>query len=356
MPYKFVLIAALVAQIVAAGLAFRLNLRYRVYSAWLLISAAAFTMAALRFSTLMDLWTEPPTIEGNLLLWARTLTSLLGSLFLVAGLALIEPFFQQLARSQDSLQREHRKLQSVMQETEAELRLARSIQQNLLPKSSPSTGGLEVAGNSQPAEWTSGDYYDYVPLQDGTTAFIIADVSGHGLGPAMLASSVRASIRALARTLDDVGELLTQTNAAVSDAVSGRGFVTAFAARIDPDTCELHYAAAGHTAYLLRSDGTRQMLSTDAPPMGVLAEVRLAKHCHPALESGDILILVTDGILETTDAQGNMFGDSHLFDSVAQLHSSCAAEIVVGLFAAAHQFGGRKPQRDDNTAVIIKVP
>lgn len=355
MPFRIVLIAALLAQIAAAVLALRLNFRYRVYSAWFLISAAAFTMAILRFSTLMDFWTEPPTIQGNLVLWASTLTSLLGSLFLFAGLALIEPFFQAIGRAQDTLQREHQRLQSVMEDTEEELRLARSIQHNLLPKEPPPAPGLEVAGDSQAAEWTSGDYYDYVPLQNGGTAFIIADVSGHGLGPAMLASAARASIRALARTFDDVGELLTQTNAAVSDAVSGRGFITAFVAVIHPETRELHYAAAGHNAYLLRAHGARQILSTDGPPLGVIPDVSLTRHRELPLESGDILILVTDGILETADSDGHLFGEDRLFENVAQHQCSSAEEILAGLFSAAHDFGGHKPQSDDNTAVVIKV-
>ena len=106
---------------------------------------------------------------------------------------------------------------------------------------------------------------------------------------------------------------------------------------------------------MLRSNGTRQTLSTDAPPLGVVPDVRLTRHRQPPLEPGDILILVTDGILETTDPDGNMFGEDRLFENVTSGQDSSAAEIVVGLLSAARRFGGHRPQRDDNTAVIIKV-
>src|SRR5690606_10279451 len=118
---------------------------------------------------------------------------------------------------------------------------------------------VDIHGVSQPAEWTSGDYFDYLVLRSGLTAVVIADVCGHGIGPALLMSSTRASLRGLAPTLDDVGALLTHGNSAVADCVSPSEFVTLFAACYEAATRSLHYAGAGHVAYLLRNDGTSDM-------------------------------------------------------------------------------------------------
>ncbi|MCA9159188.1 MAG: serine/threonine-protein phosphatase [Planctomycetales bacterium] len=355
MVFKSILILAALAQLLAAGLALRINFRYRIYSAWFLLSAAASVGAILRLTTLSEVWTQTPTLFEDRNLWLSTVAALLASILLLGGMALIEPFFVRISEAEKSLRQEHRELTTIVRATEEELKLAQRIQRRLLPANAVELPGLDIAGVSQAAEWTSGDYFDYLPLRSGNTALVIADVCGHGIGPALLMSSTRASLRGLAPTLEDVGELLTHGNRAVVDCVSPSEFVTIFAALYDSADRTLHYAGAGHVAFYLRSDGSSQLLEADAPPLGILPELTVPTRKLTAVETGEILILVTDGILESRNAQDEMFGEARLLSTVHELRLQPAARIVQGLILAATEFSGQREQQDDITVVIMKV-
>ena len=185
-------------------------------------------------------------------------------------------------------------------------------------------------------------------------AVVIADVSGHGLGPALLMSATRASFRGLAPSVPEVGELLTYGNRAVVDSVSEREFVTAFTTRYDASTRTLYFAGAGHNAYLIRSDGSSQMLTADGPPLGIVPDLEISTSQQAGIEPGEILILVTDGILESRNARGEMFGETRLLQSVEKSRKQSAATIVAQLMHATRTFSGNQPQHDDITAVIMK--
>lgn len=354
MAFKIALLAAFVVQVAASILALRLNFRYRIYSAWFFVSAAMVVGAILRLTTLSENWLEPPTFEEHWVQWASAFVSLLASIMLLAGMSFIEPFFKQMAETHQTLRSEHEHLETLVKETEEELRLAQRIQRQLLPSSVPALPHMEIFGHSDPAVWTSGDYFDYLTLKDGSTAIVVADVSGHGLGPALLMSSTRASFRGIAPTTCDVGELLTNGNKAVADAVSERDFVTALAVQYDCDTRTLRYAAAGHVAYLLRASEVQELLPADAPPLGIVNELQVNTSTCDGIEAGDILVLVTDGILETTNDDGDMFGEASLFSTVKQQRSEPASVIVSALLTAASDFAGKQPQHDDITAVVVK--
>ncbi len=348
------LILAALAQLLAAGLALRINFRYRIYSAWFLLSAAASVGAILRLTTLSEVWTQTPTLFENYDLWLSTVAALLASILLLGGMALIEPFFVRISEAEKSLRQEHRKLATIVRATEEELKLAQRIQRRLLPATAVKLPGLDIAGQSQAAEWTSGDYFDYLPLSNGQTVVVIADVCGHGIGPALLMSSTRASLRGLSPTLDDVGELLTHGNRAVVDCVTPSEFVTLFAAHYEPNDRTLCYAGAGHVAYFLRCDGSSQLLEADVPPLGVLPDMTVPTRKLTSIHAGEILILVTDGILETRNTHDEMFGEDRLLSTVLELRQQPAARIVQGLIHAATDFTGQTEQQDDITVVIMK--
>lgn len=353
MAFKVVLLVSLAAQIGAVILAMRLNLRYRIYSAWVLISAAAFVMAVLRIASIVEIWGQAPSWSENPVLWTRSISSLAVSTFLLFGLAFIEPFFKQIELAQDAIRREHERLKLNLRETESELKLAKQIQQELFPREAPNLAGLDIAWICRPAEWTSGDFFDFVPLSDGTTALVIADVCGHGLGPALLMSSARASIRAVGRTVSDVGQLLTLTNPTVQDHPSSR-FITAFAASICAGQGRLAFAGAGQPAFVIRSDGSQQTLMPDAPPLGVVPELSIPRQTETSLEVGDILILLTDGLIETQNERAELFGHARLFDVVRRHQSRSAQGILQALLDATRQFANGQPQADDITVVIVK--
>lgn len=354
MAFKTALILAAIAQLIAAGLALRINLRYRIFSAWFLLSASACVGAILRLTTLAQVWHQAPTLSSDRILWLSAIASLLASILLLGGMSLIEPFFIRISEAEKELRHEHRQLKTIVQETEAELKLAQRIQRRLLPSHSIDLPHVDLHGQSQAAEWTSGDYFDYLQLRDGNTAIIIADVCGHGLGPALLMSSTRASLRGLSPTLKDVGELLTHGNRAILDCVSSGEFVTAFAACYDAESRILEYAGAGHVAHLLKTDGRSVLLEAQVPPLGILPELSVRTCKLADVEPGDILILVTDGILEARNEREEMFGESRLISTVKSLRHQPAATITAELIATAKSFVGRHVQQDDITVVIAK--
>ncbi|GAB5402394.1 MAG: hypothetical protein Aurels2KO_06250 [Aureliella sp.] len=354
MAFKIALLLAFGAQFAAAIMALRLNFRYRIYSAWFFVSGAALVAAILRLTTLCETWMDPPTFESNWVQWASAFAALCASLMLLGGMSSIEPFFKQMAAAQAALRSEHAMLESYVKETEEELRLAQRIQRQLLPRSVPDFPNLDIYGQSDPAEWTSGDYFDYLTLKGGSLAVVVADVSGHGLGPALLMSSTRASFRGIAPTTDDVGRLLTSGNQAVADAVSESEFVTAMAVQYDATTKSLHYATAGHAGYLVRSDGSCDRLSGDSPPLGILPELEVDTGIRQPVGEGDILVLVTDGILEASNSSESMFGEERLLESVRQNQTESAQSIVRALLAASRNYAGSQPQQDDITAVVVK--
>jgi len=164
MAFKFVLILATVLQFGAALFALRLNRRYRRQSAWLLISAAAMLMAFRRLFTLISYWDRAIDVVWDPTLWAESLATLTVSILFVAGIALIEPLFQEIAQAEEVLQREKQRLEHIVQETEDEFRLARRIQRNLLPDGNPRLPGLDVAGASQAAETLALPALGRIPL------------------------------------------------------------------------------------------------------------------------------------------------------------------------------------------------
>ena len=250
---------------------------------------------------------------------------------------------------------ERRRAQGALRTVEAEFDIAREIQGALFPDTSPSLPGFDIAGASHPATATSGDYFDYIPMLDGGLGIVIADVTSHGLGPALLMSDTRACLRTLATICTDPGEILTRANRILSQDTRDGRFITLFFARINPNTRVLHYASAGHEAYLLDASGQHVMLESTTYPLGVEEDEIVP--CSPAiqLEPGHIIVLLTDGVLETESPDEDHFGPGRSLDIVRANRDRSAEEMVQAICTAAHEFRGGPPQLDDLTAVIAKV-
>ena len=353
MAFKIALGLALAAQILAALLALRLNHLYRAQRAWLFISGAAILMALLRLTSLLDVWHRTDPVHEDPVFWTLALTSLMISLLMLAGMALLEPLFRQIAQAQKILRDENKQLVSAVEATAAEMQLAKRIQQNLLPERAPELARLQIAGASHPAEWTSGDYYDYFHLANGDQGVLVADASGHGTGPALLMTTTRAAVRAFATSACDVGELMSRVNHALCQDIDDSRFVTAFLVAINENSGCVHWVGAGHTSWLCRNSGETVELCPEHPPLGVVNGQPITTKELPALEPGEVLVLMSDGILETESPNGEMLGIEPVLRLVHGHHQDSAAEIVERIFALSDQFADG-PQRDDNTVVIIK--
>ncbi len=166
------------------------------------------------------------------------------------------------------LRNEYRSEKRRRRQLEASLQIARDIQQNLIPSRAPQVDGFDFCGVCLPIEETAGDFFDYVPMGDGSLGVILGDISGHGIGPALLTAETRAYFRALSRASSDVGQVTTIVNRLLWDDVIGGRFATLFFARLDPTSRSLTYASAGHPAYLVHRSGQITVLDSQTPPWG----------------------------------------------------------------------------------------
>lgn len=241
---------------------------------------------------------------------------------------------------------------------EKEFGLARDIQQRLFPRRAPRLAGWDLAGRSYPAVQTGGDYYDYLTMPEGDLGLVVSDVSGHGMGPALIMAETRAYLRIAAHNRRDAGMVLTRANSVLAeDLEDGAQFVTALLLRLNPAQRTLWYANAGHTAgYVLDGEGRlRGKLDQRGPPLGILPDSEYRESAPLTLNPGDLVLLLTDGIEETEDPLGRIWGIEPVLEIVRTNRHRAAAEILNAVRQAARDFSAGQPQRDDWTMMVIKA-
>ena len=248
----------------------------------------------------------------------------------------------------------HDCVEPALRATQDEFRIAQEIQQKLFPVQSPKFQGFDIAGATFPADCTGGDYFDFIPMVDRGLGVVVGDVSGHGLGPALLMIETRAILRSLALTLTDVGEIVTQANGFLAQDTDNY-FITLFLAHLDPDRQSLTYASGGHRGYLLRWRGNVEILDSTGVALGVVPDIKVPISERIQLEEDDILLLLTDGIEEAASPSGNCFGVRRIIELARFLRKEPAKRIVDMLYQAVVQFTQRKTQQDDITAVVVKA-
>ncbi len=252
---------------------------------------------------------------------------------------------------------ERKRAEKKLRENQEQFRVASEIQKSLFPEASPQLEGFDIGGVSHPAEAAGGDYYDYLEMPGGAWGFVVGDVSGHGVGPALLMAETRAYLRLLARTGGEAGEILAQANRMISEDVDGERYVTAVYVGLDPEARVVRCASAGHTPGFVinRKGGIKAKLTRTGVPLGMRSDSEYGTADPVRLESGDIILLATDGIDEAVNAQNEFFG---LDAAVRVVHENCEApaeEIVERLYAAVKEFANGAAIEDDVTAVVIKV-
>lgn len=244
---------------------------------------------------------------------------------------------------------------------EGEVQAARRIQESLLPEQAPIIKGYELFGAMFPAVETAGDYFDFlVPMPaagNDVYGIAVGDVSGHGLGAAMMMAETRSCLHSFAILEANVARMLTYTNRVL---VQNRNslFVTLFLGYIDESTRCLNYAAAGHNAWHLSATGQATELEATGIPLGISDEdddVNWTAETSAPLSAGDFLLIMTDGISESRGTNGEMFGDERIFEFVHQHRNESAQQIVTLLREHLRQYTSNAPQVDDITIVIVKV-
>lgn len=236
------------------------------------------------------------------------------------------------------------------------LGIARDVQRRFMPEALPPVEGYEAATWWVPHQEVGGDYCDLVPLRDGRVGLVIADVSGHGLGPSLLMASVRAALRSLLLAHSHTGELLELLNCALSDDLQDGGFITMIIAALDRDTHKLEYANAGHApAVHFAADGNAfTILTTTGLPIGVLKGTDYPVASPITLGVGDLVLLCTDGIVEAARESGEFFGADRLRDSIREFASLPIEELVRRLGERVQDFCGSQHPADDLTILALR--
>jgi PAS domain S-box-containing protein len=242
------------------------------------------------------------------------------------------------------------------QEQEFQLRIARELQQ-LLYKSTISVPGFDIAGRSYSAVETNGDYFDLIPLPDGSIAMVIGDVSGHGIGAALVMAQARAYLRAFCQVESDPGKLLTRTNRELVATLDEVHYVTLILARLHPDHYTLDYSSAGHLpAYVLSKSGeVKHTMPSTGIPLGVQPDFEFSTGESVTLDPEDIVFLLTDGITEALAVDEKEFGYDMALDVMRSHSLEPAAKIIEHLYQAVRAFAHDLPQEDDITSIICKV-
>jgi sigma-B regulation protein RsbU (phosphoserine phosphatase) len=254
--------------------------------------------------------------------------------------------------------RERDSYQLELQIKQAEMVVAADIQKSFLPKIIPSLEGFDIAATTIPAREVGGDFYDFTE-QDGNLQFVIADVSGKGVPAALFMALSRIIVRACAAPQRDVAQRLKCANKMIVDdsgsATSGM-FVTLFFAMLNQMNRNLVYANAGHNPPLLfrAASGSIAAMDVTGVALGMMADMEYEQR-ELVLESGDVLLLYTDGIVEAMNGKEEFFGENRLRSTLASATELSAQGILDRVLCDLGQFTKGAEQSDDITAIVIKV-
>lgn len=238
------------------------------------------------------------------------------------------------------------------------MRLAREVQQNLLPTVVPQLPGFEIAGASISADETGGDYYDYIRMPGNALGLVVADASGHGYGPALLIAEVSAFLRAYASIQCDAGTVLSLLNRSLLEQREEIShFVTAIFVRIDMDSRTFTFANSGHPAgILLGAKGeVRMKLGSVDPPIMLMPDLEFRSSPEIPFETGDLLVLISDGFVEAYGASHTLFGLPKVVDLIRRHQQQPPREIVEALCHAVLEHCAPASLPDDVTVVAVKI-
>lgn len=238
----------------------------------------------------------------------------------------------------------------------ASLDVAREIQRGFMPSKLPNVERYEIATWWFPNEAVGGDYCDVIPFKDGRLGLVVADVSGHGLGPSLLMASVRAALRALVLEHSAAEVLLTMLARSLHGSLQNGRFITMVLAVLNPKDNSLEFANAGHAPALHyeAAAGDFTALESTGMPLGVLDRPEYPQGWPVEMEIGDLIVLGTDGIVEAMDAQDRQFGLGRLKQLLHKAARRPVEEIVrlVGSEVESHFVGDHPP--DDLTLLVVR--
>lgn len=303
---------------------------------------------------------EPPL--GILSVFSRTIVGFFTQPFLDLLSSLAGQLAQAIkidsemnARDRERMQKEKALLENA--KVSRELEIAKQIQLSLLPSSPPTLSGARVACRCAPATHVGGDYYDFFGRGDKIVDMVIADVSGHSVGAALIMVETRSVLRAQVNFTNSCRDILTLLNELLDEDLSrAELFITMFYIKYDTESRLLSYASAGHNHPLLFRPGAASCLELDAEGLilGVKKDV-VFEEKSIMLRGGDMLLLYTDGITETQNEAGELFGEKRLCEILASSHHMAPEAVIDAIFAKIAAFRGSRPSEDDISIIVMKV-
>ncbi|MEQ8193493.1 MAG: SpoIIE family protein phosphatase [Rhodospirillales bacterium] len=247
------------------------------------------------------------------------------------------------------------------------LSLAMEVQQHLLPKEAPKLAGYDIAGKSVYCDETGGDYFDFIDLSapeapacpdapPGRIGIAVGDVSGHGFAAALLMTTVRALLRSRAMLCGTLDELMNDINRNLAHDVHSGRFMTMFYLILSRETPALRWVNAGHEPAFVYNCGKEicEELDGGGIPLGIEQSWEYEDRSIEALAPGSILVIATDGVWETRDPTGKMFGKDAFKDLIERNAAEPAAGICDTVHKTLARFRGGGPQTDDITLVVVK--
>jgi serine phosphatase RsbU (regulator of sigma subunit) len=244
-------------------------------------------------------------------------------------------------------------LNLMRQSIEQELKMARRIQQALLPEDVPRLDGWNILHHYQPAREVGGDFYDFFELPEGRLGMVVGDATGHGMPAALVMATARSMIRAVSETSNSPGEVLRRANDPLFMDIPPNMFVTCLYAILEPESGRLLYANAGHDLpYLRRRSGDAEELRARGMPLGLMPGMGYEEK-ETVLDSGEAALFYSDGLVEAHDPKGEMFGFPRLRTLVAEHgeERSLADFLLEELYSFV---GDGWEQEDDITLLTLR--
>ncbi len=241
------------------------------------------------------------------------------------------------------------------------LRLATEVQQNLLPEQDPSVPGFDISGISLYCDETGGDYYDFLKICEdapGRAGIVVGDVSGHGIQSALLMASARAALRLRVSLPGSLAEIVADVNRQFClDVRESGAFMTLFYLAVDSSLRSLRWVRAGHDPAIFfdPDKGTFEELAGTGAPLGFDEDVVFEEQEKAGVRGGQIVFIGTDGIWETIDAQGRMFGKQRVHDILRRHHGLSARQIVQTVVGELKEYRQELTPADDITMVVVKI-
>ena len=248
------------------------------------------------------------------------------------------------------------------QQLEAELEIAREVQGRLFPSSPPELGDLEVLGVCRPARAVSGDFFDYVHLDDGRLAISFGDVSGKGISAALVMASLHSIVRTQVALLSSGGSLgleraaslvVERANLQLCEGTTPEKFSTLFFGAYDPNSGTLTYSNAGHLPPLLLRDGEITSLKINGTIVGAFPHAEYSA-TSLALKSGDTLVAYTDGVTEPENAQGEEYGEERLRQAVSRNGGRALQSVIEDVMDDVVRWTGDSTLQDDMTMLVLR--